>query len=566
MFNTTIFHVSIPSYFSILLTVLLYSLNTAAQTPAFPGAEGFGTDTPGGRGGKVLIVTNLNDSGEGSFRAAITTEGPRIIVFKTGGIINLEKPIVIKHPYVTIAGQTAPGDGICLRGNGIRIHTHDVVMRFIRVRPGEIDFGPENNWGSLDAVSIGSNKTDSVYNVVIDHCSLSWGIDENIGIWGNAHDITVQYCIISEALQISKHPKGAHSKGMLIGNKATNVSVHHNIFAHNHERNPLVNGESLVDIRNNVIYNSGRTAAKVLNFENKTKHQKVNFVGNYMIAGQNTINDWELAVLSKNKKGIKIFIENNLGPNISDYTQDNWQVVKDDETEDVVSRNIQSDSPISAPKVETYDPLQAYNIVLSESGAILPRRDPVDRKVVADIKNQKGEIIHHRVGIFEWPPLDEGISFLDSDEDGMPDHWEDEFNLNANKYKDHKGDPDNDGYTNIEEYINRTSPRSSLNDRKEPNKALSQTFSRLNLQLVQNFPNPFDDSTNVIFEIPEPAYSSLVLMNTEGKVLNKIVKGFLYDGKYKIAVNGMGLKPGIYYLVLTSNKSIKRIKIIKSGR
>ena len=547
------------------MILCMVNLMGYAQIPAFPGAEGFGTNTPGGRGGEVIIVTNLNDSGEGSFRSAIDAEGPRIVVFETGGIINLENPILIRNPYITIAGQTASGDGICLRGNGIKILTHDVVMRYIRVRPGEIDFGPENNWGSLDAISIGSDKDDRVYNIVLDHCSLSWGIDENIGIWGSAHDITVQYCIISEALQISKHPKGAHSKGMLIGDKATNVSVHHNIFAHNHERNPLVNGESMVDIRNNVIYNSGRTAAKILNYENVKKSQRVNFVGNYMISGKSTINNWELAVLSKNKKGIKIFIENNLGPNIDEYTQDNWSLVKDDETQDVVTQDVRVSQPIPAPQVETYDPARAYNVVLSDAGAILPIRDPVDRKVVADIHNRKGEIIHHRAGIFEWPPLEGGISFLDSDRDGMPDHWEDEFNLNVLDELDYKRDPDNDGYTNIEEYINGTSPHSSLNENRREVKPLSQNFSRLNLQLLQNFPNPFEDFTNIIFEISEPANTSLVLMSREGKIINEIIRGFLYDGRYKIAVDGIGLDPGIYFMVLTSNKATKSIKIIRTG-
>ena len=245
----------------LLLFFVFSCLFSFSQIPAFPEAEGFGTSTRGGRGGKVLKVVNLNNDGPGSFREALETQGPRIITFAVGGIINLESKLFVDDPWVTVAGQTALGDGICVRGEGIRVRTHDVVIRHIRFRPGDVDFGLSNQWNDVDAVSISGG--DTIFNVVIDHCSLSWAVDENINMWGEVHDITVQNCIISEALLHSKHPKGAHSMGMLIGSKATNISVHHNLFAHNNDRNPHINGVSRVDFRNNVIYNPGGVAIDI---------------------------------------------------------------------------------------------------------------------------------------------------------------------------------------------------------------------------------------------------------------------------------------------------------------
>ena len=249
MLNRTIYYVIITS-------VLLSASHQRAlsQLPAFPGAEGFGATTPGGRGGKIIKVTNLNDSGPGSLRQALQYDAPAIIIFTTGGIINLRTKLYITSPFVTIAGQTAPGDGICIRGNGIAIQTHDVVLRYLKVRPGEIDFGPKNKWDNIDAISLGS-ASSKVYNVVLDHCSLSWAVDEVIGMWHDVRNVTVQHCTISEALHTSRHPKGYHGMGLLAGEKTANVSLHHNLFAHNNDRNPLLYTQGVVDFRNNVIYN-----------------------------------------------------------------------------------------------------------------------------------------------------------------------------------------------------------------------------------------------------------------------------------------------------------------------
>ena len=224
------------------------------KTFAFPTAEGFGANTQGGRGGKVIFVTNLSDSGPGSLREALREEGPRIIIFKVGGVIELKDDIIIKNPYVTIAGQTAPGDGICLKNAGLSIFTHDVIVRHLRIRPGDSKVG--SYYGDRDAIKING------YNIILDHISASWSIDEVISIW-NSHDVTIQFSIFSEALQNNSHPKGRHSMGMLIRNDVKNLCVHHNIFAHNNERNPRVGGDVSLYFANNIIYNWGHYGSAI---------------------------------------------------------------------------------------------------------------------------------------------------------------------------------------------------------------------------------------------------------------------------------------------------------------
>jgi hypothetical protein len=213
----------------------------SSTLPAFPGAEGFGSHTPGGRGGRVIEVTHRGAEGPGSLRAAVEATGPRIVVFRVGGIIDLEGGLAIRNPFITIAGQTAPGDGICLANGPLTINTHDVVVRYLRVRPGDGPGGgnPENR----DCLGI-AGPGDQVHNVIVDHCSFSWGLDENVQTWYGPRDITVQWCISSESLDDSLHPKGPHGKGMILGSEDNTITVHHCLLAHNSDRNPLINSGS----------------------------------------------------------------------------------------------------------------------------------------------------------------------------------------------------------------------------------------------------------------------------------------------------------------------------------
>jgi len=229
------------------------------KLPAFRGAEGFGATTPGGRGGRVLRVTTLADSGPGSLRAALETRGPRIVVFAVSGVIDDERPLCIEEPFVTVAGQTAPGDGITLAGEELRIQAHDVVLRHLRVRTGDART-PHDGWDNRDAVNFGHPRREGdTHDVVLDHCSFSWAVDETLTVWYRSHDITVQHCLLAEPLFHSKHPEGPHSMGILIGEGAANVSLHHNLLADSNGRNPQVAGAGVVDVRDNVVFNWAST-------------------------------------------------------------------------------------------------------------------------------------------------------------------------------------------------------------------------------------------------------------------------------------------------------------------
>lgn len=555
---------SVLIYFCSFSTIILilFSVNTFAQLPAFPGAEGFGAQTIGGRGGRVIKVTNTNDHGPGSLREAIETEEPRIIIFNTGGIINLETPLIIQNPYITIAGQTAPGDGICIRGHKISVETHDVVIRYLRIRPGDINFGRMNNWSDIDAITIGGINQD-VFNVLIDHCSLSWAVDENIGMWNSPHDITIQNCIISEALHRSKHPKGSHGMGMLIGSKATNISIHHNLFAHNNDRNPHINGESKVDFRNNVIYNAGGVASDIA----ANRGQMLNYINNYIIEGPRTRIPAELIIRNLKRHTTKIFIYGNIGIKKNPSNVDNWLLTFDTESKYIPDRNIQLDEAFHVPNVNTHTAEQALDYVLENAGAVLPRQDAVDRKVIRDVLNNKDGMVNKKDYLLAWPPFDAGMPFADSDIDGMPDHWEEKHDLNVN-YNDSSEDPDKDGYTNIEEYLNNTDPVPIRGDQTFSIRTLdsdntnNKSYPQVDFAIKQNYPNPFSESTDIEFSIDRPSRVTLKAINIDGKEVYELINGFLYEGKYHILWDTSRAPTGIYQLYLESDHDVKAVKAV----
>lgn len=556
--------ISISSLLKLLLLFSLIRISATAQIPAFPGAEGFGATTPGGRGGKVIKVTNLNDHGPGSLRAALSEEGTRIIVFTTGGIINLETKLVITEPYLTIAGQTAPGGGICLRGEGIQIDTHDVVVRYLRIRPGDIDYGSENNWGHVDAISVGGPSEQS-YNIVIDHCSLSWSVDENMDFWYKAHDVTVQYCIIAEALNHSRHPKGRHGMGVLIGGDATRISMHHNLLAHNEQRNPkVVSNEAQVDIRNNVIYNPGGAAVDIGNAYHYTKRQQINLVGNTITQGKNTHTPYAVVVRQLEDEGeswLELHVNDNIG-----FTGrvEGWEIVKSSSGQNVDARS-RLTFPHPFPAVTTHSAQHAYNLVLAQAGAVLPDRDAVDRKIVRDLEERKGGTVNRRRHLLQWPPLEAGTVPLDADYDGMPDTWEQYYHFDSNNIS--STDTDQDGYTDIEEYINGTNPVGMGNIEDISAQSSPMLFFQPitpSFTLSQNYPNPFNDRTEIKFSIPKATHVSLRVIDNQGIVIDNLLNHFLYEGSYHIAWDSSNAKPGIYYLVLGLDGGLKHVKAILS--
>jgi pectate lyase len=416
------------------------------KLPVFPGAEGFGCGTPGGRGGQVITVTNLNDAGAGSLRAALESGGRRFVVFEVSGTIDVREQIVVDDPYLTVAGQTAPGGGITLKaadGNVsglIDIRTHDVVIRYMRFRTGA---PPSVTGENLDGVNIWEDGHD----VVIDHDSFSWAVDENVSTWDGAHDITFSWNIIAQGLRESTHPDGEHSKGLLVSGDATeNVSVHHNLFAHNTARNPQVTSPGLIQVVNNVIYDYGDSA---LQTSNPYGPPQVEIVGNYFKAGPDSDPErYEIDAYPIEDGGQwSLHLKDNVGPH---GTAEGPQ-------SDLVSPEdrglIVADPPPGLPAITTTSADQALEDVLMGAGARVPYFDSVDEQMIDDVHDGRGGMIDDVSEVGGWPTLPAGDPPADDDSDGMPDRWEVSHDLDS-RTDDSSEDRDRDGYTNVEEYVN----------------------------------------------------------------------------------------------------------------
>ncbi len=421
---------------AVLLPVAAWAL------PAFPGAVGFGSDTAGGRGGRVLAVTNLNDSGPGSLRDACEASGARIVVFRTGGTITIGNNIRIRHPYITIAGQTAPGDGIAIRGAAITVTTHDVVVRGLRIRVGDDADGPHPS--NRDAFQV--EGLADCYNVVVDHCSFSWALDELVTFWNpGVHDITVSHCIMSEALhnhtyaEATRSQGGGPGKGPLVGPGVERVAFIKNLIAHNYERNPRYTGTSGI-IVNNVVYNTGWKTVEISGLQGDI--QSISLVGNRFKKGPDYVANLPI-FLSELQAGTRVYASDNDCRDFSGCVQ-----VKGGNDPMVDSAPVWPEGFTANPAADVWES------VLGHVGATVPAPDPVDARVIASVRNGTGRIIDSQSEVGGWPVLAPGTPPQDSDQDGMPDAWETARGLDPNNGADGSQDRDGDGYTNVEEYIN----------------------------------------------------------------------------------------------------------------
>jgi len=458
-----------------------------AAVPAFPGAEGYGAATRGGRGGKVVFVENLNDAGSGSLRAALELEGPRTILFRVGGTITLKSQITITSPFVTVAGQSASGGGITLKmansanGAAINIATHDVVIRYIRIRRGR----PDTEGCCDDGLSIANAGGKSVYNVIIDHCSVSWATDELFDVWYQAENITVQWSIFSEALA-DLSARAVWGKGPIVGDRSAGVSIHHNLFANNIQRNPLlktnVGSVAYFDVINNVTYNWAHAALSFDGSQTGSKSQlRANVIGNVFIEGpQYTKGRYAITFPQEKMSSGFMYVRDNIGPYRRRQEANDWAVVG-------LASDGKNYMKVPAPEgfkagekwggaeypISEIASHELTGVMFDKVGAVFPSRDSVDARVVQQVVNNTGKIISDPQAVGGWPEISAGQAPADSDEDGMPDEWERQQGLNSEQ-DDSAMDEDNDGYTNIEEYLNELVVKYYVFSGREPIKSPSR--------------------------------------------------------------------------------------------
>lgn len=479
-----------------------------ARIPAFPGAWGGGMYSFGGRGGKVYVVTSLEDSGPGTFREACEAGGARIVVFNVAGIIQLEDRIRIRAPYITIAGNTAPGYGVCIAGNTVEIETHDVIIRHMRFRRGSTDAGDRND-------SLGGNP---VGNIMIDHVSASWGLDENLSMYRHMYtpsgsdralklptvNITIQNCIVSEGLNIYNHAFGSTLGGR-------NTMFHHNLYASNTGRVPSIGMGGDFSWVNNTIFNWRHRTMDGIG-----AGSRLNVINNYMKPGPATPLEspvrWRLVrIEGLDREGHPepaeptFHIAGNVIEGQDEVTRDNWaggvQVMdRDDAERDPAAYEraqrllpmLRRDEPNPMPPVPIQSAEKAFEWVIAHAGATLPRRDAVDQRIADMVRSGKvtadpnipadvdprryrytQEFVDRQrdyiaLGIITHPdqvggyPTYIGEPYADADSDGMPDEWELRHGLNPNDPSDAAGDINGDGYTNIEKFIHNIDPAKKI--------------------------------------------------------------------------------------------------------
>jgi hypothetical protein len=453
-----------------------------ADIPAFPGAEGGGKFSFGGRGGKVLVVTNLNDDGPGSFRWAVEQGGARIVVFNVAGIIRIKTPVIIRAPYITIAGQSAPGDGVCIAGESVWINTHDVIIRYMRFRRGETWVGRRDD-------AIGGNP---IGNIMIDHVSATWGLDENMSMYRHMYNdstgtaeqklgtvnITIQNSIFGECLDTWNHAFGSTLGG-------ENCTFMRNLWANNAGRNPSIGWNGIFNFVNNVVFNWVHRSV-----DGGDYRAQYNIINNYFQPGpatpKNNVGHRILKPESgrsklKQKYYGRAYVNGNIMEGYPEITKDNWKGgVQVEEMRDAGEYEdfIKWSKPLPMPAITIMEAADAKKYVLANAGATLPRRDPVDTRIIEQVRtgkitydpnvklpstqfeHRRLPIDSYKIGIITDPvqvggyPEYKGTAYKDSDNDGMPDDWEKKNGLNPNNPADaSQTAKDKNGYTNIEEYL-----------------------------------------------------------------------------------------------------------------
>jgi hypothetical protein len=574
--------------------------NLAAQQLAFPTAEGFGRFTTGGRGGTVYEVTNLSDAGVGSLRYGIESiPGARTIVFRISGTIELKKNLQITNGNLTVAGQTAPGDGICIKNSKLvipasaiiakteissfstSVDADNVIIRYIRFRPGdELD----NAVGApLDSVKFENDGLTGRYhkNIILDHCSMSWAIDEVSSFYDNT-DFTMQWCLLGESLYHSYHIKGNHGYCGIWGGMG--ASFHHNLLADHTSRNPRFCGaryhlatiySEMVDYRNNVIFNWAGNSA----YGGEGGQQ--NMVNNYYKPGPGTkkkggaqlyrIVNPSVSTDPKVDSTSKWYLYGNFMEGYPAVTNNNmfgsgFQPQYSDSIAGLWARVL---APFVYAPVNTQTAQSAYDSVLAHCGASLVR-DSVDFRIINQVVTgtaATGGTFGANTGIIDnttqaggWPVLRSTAPPNDSDHDGMPDEWEISNGLNSSDSTD-KNTIRPDGYTQLEAYINglvgETVTGIAGNETQHPNE----------FKLHQNYPNPFNPSTTIRYQLSAVSFVRLSIFDVLGREIITLVNDRKPVGVHQVSWNASQFPSGVYFCRLqahaTSGKQVETISSMK---
>ncbi len=484
-----------------------------ADIPAFPGAEGGGAFTQGGRGGNLFVVTSLEDSGKGTFREACEAVGARTIVFNVSGIIRLKQRISMRAPYVTIAGQTAPGDGICIAGETLEIDTHDVIIRHMRFRRGATNVARRDD-------ALGGNP---IGNIIVDHCSVSWGLDENISMYRHQFqpnekskldklptcNITIQNTISSEGLDTYNHSFGSTIGGL-------NSTFMRNLWADNISRNCSIGMYGDFNFVNNVVFNWWNRS-----LDGGDYRSMFNIINNYFKPGPITPTNQPIRYrILKPESGYRIpktfgraYVSGNYILGVPEVTADNWNggvqiedltLEQSKETLEYIKQN----KPFAMPNITIMKAEEAYEFVLNNVGATLPKRDAVDERIIKQVRTgniESKDGLENTIGaafIKRRLPADsykkgiitsidqvggypeyKGKAYKDSDNDGIPDNWEKKYGLNPNDASDANKDLNGDGYTNLEKYFNGIDPNQKIDWTKTENN--TDTLAKLSKGLLQ---------------------------------------------------------------------------------
>jgi pectate lyase len=530
----------------IIIHIVLTSALLQAQQPAFPSAEGSGRYATGGRGGDVYEVTNLSNSGPGSIVDALSA-GNRTIVFRVSGTIELGSVLLRPKSNTTIAGQTAPGDGICIKGRFIIGSVSNVVIRYIRVR---VDAGAANSSG--DAIDI-----DQGTNIIIDHVSASYARDEGISCQETSDKITVQWCIISEALTFENHSYGS----LVRGDYGDEKSYHHNLYAHNNNRMPRpgnytetsIDPEGLhFDFRNNVMYNwegsqPGYNA-------DVTTTSRYNFIANMYIPGPES-SDNNRAYKESCLDAYGYFADNSYKDVVP---ADQWSLVSFSgfTTEQITAYEDRS-YLVPMEEVTTTSAAQAKDDVLALAGASFPKRDTIDTRIVNDVQQGTGHSIATTDDQPEggWPLLNSLPAPQDDDHDGMPNDWELAHSLNPNDPAD-RNDSGTDGYTQLEVYLN-TLTGEIVTD-------VADTFGGqpAEFHLYQNYPNPFNPQTIISYQLSVSRAVELSVFNLAGQKVAALVSAKQSAGNYKVYWDAKGFASGVYICILKAGKLVQSRKML----